>query len=246
MALIKCTECGKEISDKATICPNCGCPLDNDDTPKTETMPTNISVPAKKTKKTAFVIIIIGIVAILAIIVGIFLYRNYSQRKLAAEKEAYIDTAYDFSLEILYAAAKCEDAGNLIKSVWYNTIFEVDDPETDEYTKLKMTTGFYDDFNISLTNLFSSDEYSEMLENMESDYEKISQFAIELKNAPEGLEEIGEAVSDTYKNYKKLYDNATDPTGSLETYSSDFSENDTNTVDSYDELQFLIEAYRKK
>ena len=27
MALIKCPECGKEISDKATACPNCGCPI---------------------------------------------------------------------------------------------------------------------------------------------------------------------------------------------------------------------------
>lgn len=27
MALIKCPECEKEISDKATSCPNCGCPL---------------------------------------------------------------------------------------------------------------------------------------------------------------------------------------------------------------------------
>ena len=26
MALIKCTECGHMISDKATKCPNCGCP----------------------------------------------------------------------------------------------------------------------------------------------------------------------------------------------------------------------------
>lgn len=26
MALIKCPECGKEISDKALSCPNCGCP----------------------------------------------------------------------------------------------------------------------------------------------------------------------------------------------------------------------------
>lgn len=26
MALIKCPECGKEISDKASCCPNCGCP----------------------------------------------------------------------------------------------------------------------------------------------------------------------------------------------------------------------------
>ena len=28
MALIKCPECGKEISDKAKVCINCGCPLE--------------------------------------------------------------------------------------------------------------------------------------------------------------------------------------------------------------------------
>ena len=28
MALIKCNECGKEISDKATTCINCGCPVE--------------------------------------------------------------------------------------------------------------------------------------------------------------------------------------------------------------------------
>ena len=27
MALIKCPECGKEISDKASICVNCGYPI---------------------------------------------------------------------------------------------------------------------------------------------------------------------------------------------------------------------------
>lgn len=27
MALIRCSECGKEISDKAAGCPNCGCPM---------------------------------------------------------------------------------------------------------------------------------------------------------------------------------------------------------------------------
>jgi len=26
MALIKCTECGKEVSDKAAACPGCGAP----------------------------------------------------------------------------------------------------------------------------------------------------------------------------------------------------------------------------
>ena len=29
MALITCPECGKEYSDKANACPNCGCPTNN-------------------------------------------------------------------------------------------------------------------------------------------------------------------------------------------------------------------------
>lgn len=28
MAMIKCPECGKEISDRAEACPHCGCPID--------------------------------------------------------------------------------------------------------------------------------------------------------------------------------------------------------------------------
>lgn len=36
MALIKCTECGKEFSDKASACPNCGCPTEKMDLPKNE------------------------------------------------------------------------------------------------------------------------------------------------------------------------------------------------------------------
>ena len=31
MALIKCSECGHEISDRALSCPNCGCPIDKED-----------------------------------------------------------------------------------------------------------------------------------------------------------------------------------------------------------------------
>ncbi len=29
MAMIKCPECGKDMSDKATACPNCGCPIED-------------------------------------------------------------------------------------------------------------------------------------------------------------------------------------------------------------------------
>lgn len=29
MALIKCAECGNEVSDKASACPKCGCPIEH-------------------------------------------------------------------------------------------------------------------------------------------------------------------------------------------------------------------------
>lgn len=35
MSLIRCSECGKEISDKATACVHCGCPIEKDEHPNT-------------------------------------------------------------------------------------------------------------------------------------------------------------------------------------------------------------------
>lgn len=36
MALINCPECGKEISEKAKSCPNCGCPIDTSEPEKAD------------------------------------------------------------------------------------------------------------------------------------------------------------------------------------------------------------------
>ena len=40
MALIKCPECGKEISDQAANCPNCGFPVNKSDS---QSVPTTQS-----------------------------------------------------------------------------------------------------------------------------------------------------------------------------------------------------------
>lgn len=55
MALIKCTECGKEFSDKASACPNCGCPTKDvlselDRAEETlEAEPKSVDLPAPET-----------------------------------------------------------------------------------------------------------------------------------------------------------------------------------------------------
>ena len=42
MAMIKCPECGKEISDKSLMCMNCGCPIKKDDQDNKKTLESHV------------------------------------------------------------------------------------------------------------------------------------------------------------------------------------------------------------
>jgi uncharacterized membrane protein YvbJ len=66
MALIKCPECGKEISDKAEQCPKCACPIDSQQG-KVET----IELTGKKWKMQ---LILSAVLIILAVISGVVSY----------------------------------------------------------------------------------------------------------------------------------------------------------------------------
>ena len=77
MALINCTECNFEVSDKASACPRCGNPLMLNDKNDTTTL---IEQTSKKLKlqriygAAAFIsgiLLAIGVITILGIVVGV-------------------------------------------------------------------------------------------------------------------------------------------------------------------------------
>lgn len=81
MALIKCPECGKEISDKAGACPHCGCPIGN----TTQPIQNNDGKSNKGSKK-----ILIGVVAVVAIAgTGYYFGIAKPQQHLAEQKAVY-------------------------------------------------------------------------------------------------------------------------------------------------------------
>lgn len=88
MALIKCSECGKEFSDKAPACPNCGCPTSEilkkyDATKRTEgTQTDNIKSTRDSKTKGKVIAIIIGVILI-ATIIGTILTNESRQYKKA-------------------------------------------------------------------------------------------------------------------------------------------------------------------
>jgi hypothetical protein len=59
MALINCKECGKEVSDKATACPNCGAPIDNYITATKDVKGSTSSEPPKT--YTGFISLVLGV-----------------------------------------------------------------------------------------------------------------------------------------------------------------------------------------
>jgi hypothetical protein len=62
MALVKCKECGTEVSDKATACPKCACPIS---AMSAEKKPATIELTSKKLKKQkiySVVLFLLGII----------------------------------------------------------------------------------------------------------------------------------------------------------------------------------------
>ena len=79
MALFKCSECGKEISDKAAFCPHCGCPVVQTVATYNDSSKMNVpSITERKSKglkkrNKVFPVIIVGsviVIAILAILIS--------------------------------------------------------------------------------------------------------------------------------------------------------------------------------
>lgn len=77
MAMIKCSECGKEVSDKAAVCPNCGNPIAAAPAPAAA-VPANTAEKPKKKKKGLLIMFIVTIA--LWIFVAVF--------------QKYVDSSY--------------------------------------------------------------------------------------------------------------------------------------------------------
>lgn len=108
MALIRCPECGKQVSDKASSCPNCGCPL------REPISASNMSIQEKKENKIKIIIPIAVVVTI--VIIGIIFYNV----KVIKPKNTYNE-----AIELL-EKGKYEEADELLKTITeYKDVLEI-------------------------------------------------------------------------------------------------------------------------
>jgi hypothetical protein len=154
--------------------------------------------------------------------------------------EEYNQKLYEFQILSLSGGAKAESVGNMIKSIWYNTIYEVMDVKTILYTHPNGEVN--DDFNTSLALYFSSDEYLKAKKYIEDNLKDVDKAYLELAKYPEDCEEGYKIITTLYERYEKLINSALNPSGSLQTYSEAFNTVDTEYMNAYRKLERYFEA----
>lgn len=248
MSMINCPECGRPISDKAAACPYCNqrnegvltanvtCPECKMQYPKEDRAcpacgcPNN-TVCKKKNRKWIIITAIVLCVVILSGLLGSFIINK-------GKAAAYYNNMETVTYKMIAGSVLAEDAGNLIKNVWYNTIFEKYDDETDKYT---LENGFFvSDFNDALSNLFSDEEFKNVISGIKSNQNEVTELMKLLKNPPKKYEEAYSALKAYYDDYLILTKMVISPTGSLSSFSEDFNNADNASVKSYENMKMYL------
>ena len=230
-----CEECGTELENGAKICPKCGCPVPLSDEEK------------KKKKKKKTILIITSIIMVILLIIVVVCIRGVLEKKqeekaAAAEKEAMIEASNEYSanltlasISMLSGASTAEEAGTLIHDVWYNTIFDKYDESTSKYTSGNS------DFNDSLAELFEDQEFKNKIDSIKENQDTVKDFMQKLTNPPSEYEKAYEAINEYYDAYLELTNLVTNPTGNLQSYTDAFNEADSNVAKCYQAMDIYLE-----
>lgn len=229
-----CTNCGAELSKEMTECPNCNQSINQISKPN-ETQSTNDQTindhEVKKISKKKRVILSLSVILAIAIIA--FAAMAGKQNK------DYQDNINAVTSEMLAGAYIAEDTCSMIHDVWYNSIYKESSYLTDAYTKMDDYI-FWNDFNLALDEYFISDEYKKSIQKLSSISSSIESRMKAMSNPPKKFKESYSVVRESYSSYNTLVNLATNPTGNLTTYTSNFNNADSDFLSNYKTLKLYV------
>jgi hypothetical protein len=202
-----------------------------------EELPLDVS---KKKKKGLF-ITIIGIVLVLAIGGSAYGYHYHTVQvekqaeiqatKVKAEKEAdkkkqaelqYVKNINEVVFDITNAGAKTNDITNTYQKVWHDAIWD------HIYTSSDGQIQIVSDFNTAISYQRAAYEKAGTISELQNEMSTINKLMIQLKEPPSKYKGLYSEVVDLYStltNFEKMAEN---PSGSLNSYSSDIDNLDND------------------
>ena len=217
-----CAECGAELESDASVCMNCGCPVESE---------VSADRPVKKEdeKKESFFkkhkvpVIIVGALVLVALVIILVLVGMGNAA--AAKHQAYVDNLNKVYSEMLSGASESEKMGGEVHDIWYSAIWKDDETWDSSIEKYHS-----DDFNAALKKYFNDTETLKKEVSIASHTSAIDEAMKEMQDPPDDLKNACDAMNDAYKEYKTLSELATNPTGNLTTFTSQFNQADTNVA----------------
>lgn len=247
MALIKCPECKKKISDQANECPNCGRKI-------TESDKELAIIQKKKTKRGRRFFLIAAIILVLAGIAGGVTYyfvqennkrieeqrkeeekkkaEEEKERKELEEKKKKRQMKRDFQRATLNLFGSTdgliEHLSNIaikVSHTWSNCIWEEKDKETNKWTLKK--NGKFKDFSTAVLDCIQDTVYSEKTAKKYSDFkDKLNDWK-KLKSDDYVYNEY-KSIADDIEEYTNcicsFYSLLSQPTGSYDDFTESIND----------------------
>jgi ribosomal protein L40E len=254
----RCEECGAELEAEETVCHECGCPV-SEKTDSEEALKENISEDVSGTEelveKPKNKFIRWGIIGALSIFIVFLIVAGVKdQQKQKEEEQArtvaeqkkqealeeqnmlknYQDTYTSAVVTMYEGAAAAENAGGLIHDVWFDTIYDESRDSTAKYV------AGHSDFNDSLQALFSDSDFQSKITKIKDNQDSVMKLMTKLKNPPEEYSEAYVSLKNLYDSYVKLTNLATNPTGNLSSYTSDYNSTDSEVSNNFEAIQMYI------
>lgn len=226
MALIKCPECGKEMSDQAKACPNCG------------------YKEKKKFDAKMIKFLVIGVVALALIAIAIVVVTNKITKNNEAKAAQYEKDCKEFAVQVLAAQVPVDDYIGMAKKVWYNAINEIDDTETFKYVCEEVGDKWmehsdnvrYRSFSDAIDK-YNSDVYQvDARKKIKENTDKLSQSLKKLNDCPESCQKLNETIKNLYKSYLSYEGLVLDISGSYTSYCNATNDAQTDLKKQYDAL----------
>lgn len=215
MALVKCPECGKEVSSQLKKCNNCGYKLKQ--------------VDKKKIKKYS----IIGVVLTILIIIGMIVGTNINKSNREKINKEYHDQLVKIGSEIyvngLVSSLYCYDIGK----DWYKAIFD-DFNYWDDYYQYRSS-----DFNTAISNYLTTNK--DKIDNLKKQQNEIKEEVAKLQNQPnQKYKEAYDKMIELYGAFNNLVNQATSPSGNYRDYVSKYNQYSEDLSSAYEQLSVLI------
>lgn len=205
--------------------------------------------PHKKLSKRTIIVIsvVAAVLVICAVVAGVQQQRAEEERQqeIAAEKAAeaarekkekehkeYVDNLNQAVYLMILGASESETSCSLTIKVWNAAVFDEWDETTSPYKA--------SDFNDALAKLMQSKEYQDRAAQIETYSQSVSSTMGDLTNPPDDCKEAYETLKSMYRDYSSLASMATNPSGSLQTYSSSYRQTDDDLLEDYNLIQTQI------